>query len=511
MIHLMLLPVLIPLLASAVCMLFRGNLAIQRIISGIVAVALPLIGLWLTMYVRENGAVAVQLGQWPGAFGIVFTVDLFSALMIFLSGVVQLGSWLFLVCGSMKREHEGFLVHPLFLLLVCGVNWAFSTSDLFNMFVSFEIILLATFALQAYGNESSQIRETVKFVVLNFIASLMFLASAGFAYGLYGTLNMAELAVKIAESGMPPQAVVLGMMFLIVFGMKAAIFPLFFWLPDAYPKAPRGIIGYFSGILTKVGVYCLYRVFTIMFPDPTAMENWFQPLLLAIGGITMVVGVLGALSQDTIRRILCFHIVSQIGYMIFGLGIFTPLGVAAGMFALIHNGVVKSSLFLIGDAVEMNEGTQKLKKLGGLMTVYPSLALLFVLAAFSLAGIPPLSGFYGKMGLAMEGMIQGHFITVTLSLVTSVLTLSCMVKIWRYTFWGERKKDGATAPVHLPSIRAASGLVIASILVAIFSGWVMNLCFEASTLMFERTDYISAVLGDRGVVALETAIAEASR
>lgn len=511
MIHLILLPVLIPLMASAVCMLFRGQLAIQRVVSGIVAVAMPLIGLFLVLAIRESGAVAVRLGNWPGAFGVVFTIDLFSALMIFLSGIVHLGSWLFLVCGSLKRDHEGFLVHPLFLLLVSGVNWAFSTSDIFNLFVSFEIILLASFALQAYGNESSQIRETVKFVVLNFIASVMFLASAAFAYGLYGTLNMAELAVKIAESNFPAESAILGMMFLIVFGMKAAIFPLFFWLPDAYPKAPRGIVGYFSGILTKVGVYCLYRVFTIMFRDPVAMEQWFQPLLLAIGGVTMVVGVLGALSQDTIRRILCFHIVSQIGYMIFGLGIFTPLGVAAGMFALIHNGVVKSSLFLIGDAVEMNEGTQKLKKLGGLMTVYPTLALLFILAAFSLAGIPPLSGFYGKMGLVVEGISQGHFTTVTLSLVTSVLTLSCMVKIWRYTFWGDRQEGAPTAVVNMPSIRAASGLVIASILVAIFSGWVMTLCLEASTLMFDRADYITAILGERGFTALEVALAEAGQ
>lgn len=511
MIHLLLVPILLPLFSAIVTLLCRRSLTAQRIISGATAVALPFVGFWLTVVIREQGAMAVRLGNWPDAFGIVFVIDLFSALMIFLSGVVYLGSWLFLVAGSMKRDFEKFMVHPLFLLLVCGVNWAFSTGDLFNLFVSFEIILLASYVLQGYGNDGPQIRETVKFVVLNIVASTMFLAAAGFTYGLYGTLNMAELGVRIAQSGFPAESLVLGTLFLLVFGLKAAIFPLFFWLPDAYPKAPRGVVGYFSGILTKVGVYCLYRVFTVMFRDPVAMEQWFQPLILAIGGVTMIVGVLGALSQGTIRRILCFHIISQIGYMIFGLGIFTAVGLAAGMFALIHNGVVKSSLFLIGDAVEMNEGSQELKKLGGLSTVYPALAMMFLLSAFSLAGIPPLSGFYGKFGLVMEGIKEGHNLTVALSLVTSVLTLSCMVKIWRYAFWGERRKNAATAPSHLPSIRAAAGLVTAALVVAAASGWVMALCVEAATAMLDRTEYVGAVLGERGVAALQAAMEEVTR
>jgi multicomponent Na+:H+ antiporter subunit D len=455
--------------------------------------------------VRGDGVQALRVGNWPGPFGIVFVLDTFSALMLTFASVTMVATWWFVCSGVFSRQVEGFLLHPMFLMLGVGVNWAFSTGDLFNLFVSFEIMLLATYVLQGYGNERTQVRETFKFAVLNIVASTLFLATAGLTYGVFGSLNMAELALRIQQAGNPPITTVIGTLMLLVFGMKAALFPLFFWLPDAYPKAPRGILAYFAGVLTKVGIYCLYRVFTLLFREESAMVDWFQPLMLAIAGLTMVIGVLGALSQYTFRRLLSFHIISQIGYMLFGLALFTPLALAAGAFFIVHQILVKASLFLVGDAVEVNEGTDELKKVTGLIHTYPGLALLFVLAAFSLAGIPPLSGFYGKYGLVAAGFQQEQWFYVAVSLGTSLFTLSSMVKIWRYSFWGEKPAVVVERPRNNGVIYATGLLVAASVVMAITSAWWMDACLQAGEQLYDRTEYIQAVLGERGVQALELA------
>lgn len=504
--NILLLPILGPILAGLVCVLCKDSLRVQRLLSGVVSLGMPVLGLYLLLLVREHGVLVLRLGSWPDYFGIVLALDQLGAIMILFAGCTQAATWGFFAAGGMAEKNERFLLHPLFLLLCGGVNWAFTTGDLFNLFVSFEIILLASYVLIAHGNGKAQIREAVKFVVLNIIASTFFLATVGFAYGLFGTLNMADLAVRVAQAGSPPAATVLGTMFLIVFGIKAAVFPLFFWLPDAYPKAPPGVVAYFSGILTKVGVYCLYRIFPLVFPDPEAFLNWFQPVLLIIAGTTMFVGVMGAYSQMTFKRILSFHIISQIGYMIFGLGIFTTFGLAFGIFYIFHNMVVKSSLLMVADCVQVNEGTEELKKVGGLLHAYPGLAIVFLFAALSLAGVPPLSGFYGKFGFIMEGFREGHFVTVTVAIVTGLFTLASMVKIWRYAFWGEAAPRRIAAPVNVGIIAATAGLVLVSIVIAVASGWLMVVVVDAAEELLLREPYIQAVMGDRGVEALRAAL-----
>lgn len=499
------LPVLIPFIAAIACMFVRSSLRANRVISGISMVAMPLLAAWLLARVHAGGPMVLRAGNWPDGYGIVLVLDLFSALMILFTSVTQLACWAYIVAGGLSEKQETFLIHPLFLILGAGVNWAFITGDLFNLFVSFEIILLASYVLISHGNGQAQVRESYKYVVLNIIASTLFLVTAGYAYGSFGALNLAELAVRISEAGYPPQAFVLGTLMLITFGMKAAMFPLFFWLPDAYPKAPAAIVAYFSGVLTKVGIYCLYRMFPLLFPGAALME-WFQPILLAIGGLTMIVGVLCALSQMTMRRILTFHIVSQIGYMIFGLAIFTPVALAFGMFMVLHNILVKSSLLMVADCVKHNEGSDDLKKVKGLMNAYPVLAVIFLFAALSLAGIPPLSGFYGKFGLVLEGIEQRHFFVVAVSVVTGLFTLSSMIKIWRYGFWGAHPGDD-DEPVRKTNnaiIAATGGLVFASVVVAALSGPIGALSLRAGQELLSRDAYVGAVLGERGVEALHT-------
>lgn len=504
--NLQLLPILMPLIGAILCLLGRRSVPFQRWISGVVSISLPIFAFYLLLRVRADGVMALRLGNWPDAFGIVLTLDLFSALMIFIAAATQAMTWWFLVAGGAEKTAEQHLLYPIFLVLATGVNWAFSTGDLFNLFVGFEIVLLSSYILLSHGNQGPQIREAFKYVVLNIIASALFLAAAGYAYGVFGSLNMADLALRIARAGFPPEATILGTVLLVVFGIKAAVFPLYFWLPESYPKAPPGILAYFSGVLTKVGVYCLYRVFTLLFRDPAAMAEWFQPLILAIAGFTMLVGVLSALSQWTMRRILSTHIISQIGYMIFGLGLFTPLGIAAGIFYIAHQIVVKASLFLVADSVLLNEGSEELKKVGGVAAVYPGLALCFLFAALSLAGLPPLSGFYGKYSLVVEGVGEGHYLYVFVALLTSLFTLASMVKIWSYVFWRSRE---AGAPTHSKKpgvLLATGGLVSVSILIAIFSGWMMGVSIEAADQLLSREAYVQAVLGDEGVELLNAAM-----
>jgi len=465
----------------------------QRVLSGAATHVMLGLVLYLGWVVRDGGVAVLRVGGWPGTYGIVLALDLFGAIMLILSALVQTATWWHTVGGGMPPATESRYFHPVFLLLTAGVNWAFVTGDLFNLFVSFEIILMASYVLLVKLGHPAALREGVKFVVLNMLAGALFLTAAGIVYGLYGTLNYADLSLKVASTHQPALAVAVGTLLLVVFAIKAGLFPFFFWLPDAYPQAPPAVAPYFSGILTKVGVFCLYRSHTLIFR--TGVEEWFQPLLLAIGAATMIIGVLGALSRASFRGILSFHIISQIGYMIFALSLFTQAGLAAGIVFTVHNVLAKSSLVMIASCVVLQFGTDSLARLGGLLGRAPVLAGLFLFAAFSLAGLPPLSGFYGKYLLVVEGISRGHYVVVFVSLLTSLLTLTSMVKIWNYAFLGG---NGAEVPSHSPrpvAVAAAGGLVMLVAAVMVLSGPLMRVADTASATLLTPARYIEAVRG----------------
>ncbi len=499
--NIIILPILFPLVAAALCLFARYSLPVQRIVSGIATHTVLGLVLFLAAGLRDGGVMTLRVGGWPGTYGIVLVLDLLSAIMLVLSALVQTATWWFCILGGMEKETELRYFHPVFLLLTAGVNWAFVTGDLFNLFVSFELILIASYVLLIKSGSPATLREGSKFVVLNVIAGVLFLTGAGLVYGLYGTLNLADLAVKLGRSQHQEMVVVIGTLFLVVFGIKAGLFPLFFWLPDAYPRAPAAVLPYFSGILTKVGVYCLYRCHTLVFR--AGVDEWFQPLILAIGGATMIVGVLGALSRNSFREILSFHIVSQIGYMIFGLGLFTQNGLTGGIFYIMHHIVVKSSLFMIAACVILQTGTDRLEDLGGLMAKSPFLAGLFLFAAFSLAGLPPLSGFYGKYVLVLEGIERDQLFYVVLSVITSLLTLASMVKIWMYAFMGGDENARKAALPRPGAAWATFGLVSLAAVVLIFSGPLMNIAETAAASLMDPSIYIDAVHGP-----VETDVAE---
>jgi multicomponent Na+:H+ antiporter subunit D len=499
------LPVLLPMLAAAVALMLRGSPGAQRIAAGLGAHATLAAALAQLLAVAGGGTRTLRIGGFPDTFGIVFVADLFAALMLAAASATHVCAWWFLVAGSVKADHERAFFHPLFLLIAAGVNWAFSTGDLFNLFVSFEIFLIASYALLVHGNTAGQVREGSKFLVLNLVGSTVFLAAAALCYGVFGSLNLADLAIRIRETEHRGAALAIGTLLLGVFAGKAAAFPLFFWLPDAYPKAPGAALAYFGGVLSKVGVYCLYRTITLLF---AAEAQWFQPLLLGIAAFSMTVGVLGAFSRWTMRHILGFHIVSQIGYMIFGLAMMDGKSYAAGAFFTVHQMPVKAALFLCAACMIALEGSDHVKKVHGAAARHPALAACFLLAALSLAGIPPLSGFFGKFGLVLEGFRTGHAWVTAASIATSLVTMYSMMKIWTNIFWGEAATaTDAPSPHGRTLVAATAAMVAVTLLVAVFAGPIMALCGRAGAELANPSAYVESVLGPRGAAAL----AEASR
>ncbi len=332
-------------------------------------------------------------------------------------------------------------------------------------------------------------------MVISLLASTLFITAVGVLYAATGTVNLAELGVALQEVS-PALRSTLGLVLLVVFGIKAAIFPLFSWLPDSYPTAPSPVTAVFAGLLTKVGVYAIIRTQTLLFPT----NGQVSMVLLVLAGLTMTIGVLGAIAQDDVKRILSFHIISQIGYMIFGVGLFTLAGLAGAVLYIVHHIIVKTTLFLVAGIVEHHAGTAQLRRLGGLMHVAPVYAVLFLLPALSLAGIPPLSGFAAKLSLLQAGVAVDQWAIVAVSLAVSLLTLFSMTKIWNGVFWGQPDEpapadDDDRAQVSPLMVGSTGVLVVASLVVAVSAGPLFEISERAAGVLLERDAYVEAVVG----------------
>ena len=433
-------PIILPFAAAALSLLGRRRPILQSGLGMAAAAVHILIGGWLLCRVHHDGIQVLHVGSWPAPFGIALVADHLSALMVLATGVVYGTGVVYSRAEATEDDLErGY--YPLLHILVGGISGAFLTGDLFNLYVWFEVMLMASFALLVLGRSRLQLDGGVKYVVINLFSTLLFLTGLGLIYAMTGTLNMAHLYVKLRQ--VPDQGLVaaVSVVFLVAFGIKSGLFPLFFWLPASYHTPPVAVSAIFSGLLTKVGVYALIRVFTLLFPFA---GNGIQGMVLAAAALTMVAGVLGAAAHNEMRRILSFHIISQVGYMVLGLGLFTPLALAGTVFYLLHHIVVKANLFLISGLAWQWGGSFELKRLGGLYQSRGLVALLFFIPAFSLAGFPPLSGFWAKMILIRASLDAGHFAAAGIAAAVGLLTVYSMTKIWNEAFWKPRP-DTATS------------------------------------------------------------------
>lgn len=488
--HLIIFPLLLPLATALLHLLiFRHRPRAQRVTQ--ILSLLLLVGgeLWLMGILRSGDVLCYRLGSWSPPFGIALAADLLTGIMLLLASVTALSAALFgLWEADPKRER--YFLYPLLQFLLMGINGAFLTADLFNMFVWYEVMLISSYALLTLGSEPRQLRVGVPYVALSLLASALFLAGTGILYGVTGTLNLADLSVQMETLNDQSlrMAHVAGAILLCSFGMKAAIFPLFFWLPDGYLAPPVSVATLFAGIMTKVGVYSILRVFTLVFDG----AGFAADLILPLAAITMLVGVLGAVCQTHFRRLLSFHIISQVGYMVMGIGLFSPLGIAGAILYIIHHIMVKAGLFLISGYCERMTGREDISEMGGLLNRFPVLATLFFIAGSSLAGLPPLSGFFAKFVVLRAGLEAQAWWAVTASLVASLLTLFSMMKVWQMVFWGKEVNTLQQQPraLYLPLFL----LVSFSLTLAAATGPLFVMAQTAAEQLLEPRRYLSVVL-----------------
>ena len=502
---LVLFPVLLPMLAAAISvMLWRSPLA-QRVIGVVGTTALLAASIWLLIATRQEGILTMEMSGFSAPFGIVLVSDLLSAMMVLMVGIMGFTVVLYSLATA-GEDYERFGYYPLMHLLHAGVAGAFLTGDIFNLYVWFEVMLVASFALLILGGKRPQMEGAVKYVTINLVSSMILLTAIGLTYGLVGSLNMAHIAQTFQEVD-SPMVTVVAMMYMIAFGIKAGSFPLFFWLPASYHTPPVAVSALFAGLLTKVGAYALFRVFTLIF---TQDVEFTHNILLWAGAITMITGVLGAAAQFEFRRILSIHIISQIGYMLMALGLLASpdipeeaahLAIAGGIFYIIHNIIVKTNLFLVSGVVYRILGSYKLKELGGIYRHQPFLALLFFIPALSLAGLPPLSGFFAKLAVIRAGLEAYQWVVVAFAIITGALTLYSMVKIWMYAFWSPLAEDhprkhklkepfDATTWVMCTPIIL---LVICTLVLGIYSEPFFELTLASAAELLDPSQYIEAV------------------
>lgn len=487
--QLVFLPILVPLATGIILLFLYRNVPWQRLLS--FASTLLVFGLsaYLLYTVWTEGIVVYRFGDWLAPFGIVLVADTLSGVFLLATMSVALATVVFSF-STIDAQRERFFYYPLIQFLLVGVNGSLLTGDLFNLFVLFEIMLIASYALLSLGGTKEQLEATLKYISINLFSSTFLLINTGLLYGLVGTLNMAHLSARIQEAPDKGVLTVLAVMFTVVFSIKSAVFLFHFWLPGAYTVIPAPAATLFS-VLTKVGIYAMLRVLTVVFAFESPV---LQNVLLALGALSMLLGVLGAAAQNNIRSILTWHIVSQIGYMVMGIGIYTTLSIAGTIYFTIHNVIVKSSLFFFAGVVERITGTGELKRLGGLAGPYSALGFLFMFAGLSLAGFPPLSGFFGKLVLIQAGLEEGRFVVVGVALVVSLLTLYSMMKIWQGVFWGEGAvvERPAAGVLSLP----LAYLVLLSLWLGLLAEPALQVSLRAAGELLDPSAYISAVLGE---------------
>ena len=487
-------PVLLPLLVAAAQVALGRARTAQRVLST-AALAVVLVDVCLLLaLVDADGVQVVQLGGWVAPLGISLVVDRLAALLLVTAIAVLLAVLVFAVGQGIADDAPLPVTafHPAYLVLAAGISHSFVTGDLFNLFVAFEVMLVASYVLLTISGTAPQVRSGMTYVVTSLLSSMLFLTGVALIYAATGTVGFADLSVKLDDVPDGTRTG-LGLVLLVAFGIKAAVFPLFAWLPDSYPTAPAPVTAVFAGLLTKVGVYAILRTQALLFPSDEP-----STVLLVLGTLTMVVGILGAIAQQDLKRMLSFTLVSHIGYMIFGLGLWTQAGVAGAVVYVVHHIVVQTTLFLVAALVERRVGTCGLDRMTGVARAAPLLGVLFFLPALSLAGIPPFSGFVAKLGLIQAGVEVGGFwplVAVAASLAVSLLTLYAVGGAFVRSFMGDVQlgEDEVDEPTPRGMLVPTLVAVAAVVALAPAAGALYGVGDRAATDLLDRTTYVTAV------------------
>ena len=488
------LPIVLPLVTAIALQLVTQRPRAMRLIAFAGAVAVLAAALAIFVRVERQGIQVLQVAAWPAPFGITLVADLFSALLVLTVGILGTVITAHSFSGVDPRR-EAFGYHALVHVLLMGVCGAFLTGDIFNLYVWFEVMLIASFVLMSLHRTRAQLHAAFTYVGLNLLASSFFLTALGLLYGQGGTLNLADLAQSWPERRTPALDASIAMLFVTAFGIKAGLFPLFFWLPASYHTPPAAVGALLAGLLTKVGVYAMIRVFTLLFPDPS---GGMYALVLALSLTTMVIGLLGAIGQGDFRRALSFNLVGHIGFTTVGLALWTPAALAGSILYMVHHMLVITSLFLVAGLFLRQRRTTNLAALGGLYRTQPFVAVLAMIPLFSLAGVPPLSGFIAKLAVVRGALADDHYWVAAIALTASLLTVLSMARLWNGAFWKAAPSARPVASLNTAMLVPVAALVCLSLGITVAAGPVFDLSLRAAEQLIDRTGYINAVLGGGG-------------
>lgn len=430
--NIIVLPMIIPLLTGIILVFLRYYTKTQRVLSILSSITTVVISLAILYKIQQEGILRLDFGGWLPPYGILFVADSFSMLLVVTTSIVT-GILLIYAFSSIGKQYEQMFFYPFVFFLVAGVNGSFLTGDLFNLFVCFEVMLLSSYVLITMGGRKIQLIESIKYVTINVLSSWFFLMGIAYLYGVVGTLNMAHLSVRIAEVGQGPLLTVIGLIFLIVFSLKAGLL-LYFWLPGSYSAPPTVIAALFGALLTKVGIYALFRVFTLIFyHEPVITHTTIGVMAI----LTMIGGSVGAIAYNDIRKIVSYNVVIAVGFILAGLAISSEVAFQGAIYYLIHDMIVKALLFLLAGTMIYLTGKTKIEEMSGLIRNYPALGWLFFITMLSLAGIPPFSGFIGKVFIGQGAIETGSFVILIAAFLSGIFVLYSLLRIFLNCFWGE--------------------------------------------------------------------------
>ena len=516
------LPIIIPAMAAALALIFGRIPNAQRQIVFFSLLITAVVNALLILIADFEGIQTLQIGGWDAPVGITLVADRLSAVMLFTSSVVLFSVIWYAISQGVRdgtKDEPVAVFLPTYMLLTMGVNISFLAGDLFNLYVGFEVFLVASYVLLTLGASAGRVRAGVGYVMVSMASSMIFLLALGYVYSSVGTMNMAQIGQRMQDIPEGTRTAIFATL-LVAFGIKAAVVPLDAWLPDSYPTAPSLVTAVFAGLLTKVGVYAIIRARTSVFT-----AGGLDTVLMWVALATMLVGILGAIAQSDIKRLLSFTLVSHIGYMIFGVSLGTAQGLSGAIFYAVHHILVQTALFLVVGLVERQAGTSSLRRLGSLMYSAPLIGILYFIPAINLGGIPPFSGFLGKVILLQAGANEGSWMAWVLivgAVVTSLLTLYVMMLVWAKGF----QRDRADAPegnvalarpaplsditdevefssrqdvgrVPFGMIASTTLLVAASTSITFLVGPISGITSRAAESAQDTSIYQYAVLGDR--------------
>lgn len=492
--------ILVPMVTAVLSFITTSNTNARGFISVAGSMILLALASVLLYHVSNDGPMSNQMGGWQAPMGITLIADMLSAMLIVVTAIVALCVNIYAI-GDISKDRIAGGFFTFMNMLIAGVVGAFLTGDLFNLYVWFEVMLISSFALLVLGGNKVQLDGAVKYVAINLISTVLLLTAIGLLYGLTGTLNMADLSLRVPLVENQALIAVVAVLFLIAFGIKAAVFPLYFWLPASYHTLPISVTAVFAALMTKVGIYALMRTFTLIFPgDHPAIDL----TLLCLGLITMVLGVFGAMTHSDIRRILAFHVIGSIGFMLVGLGLGSTVAMGAAIFYMMHGILIKALLFMIAGIVGRLGGSFELSKLGGLYQERPGFSILFLLAALSLIGIPPLSGFWAKLLIIDAGLHHDAATVIAFVVLVSLLTFIPLIRIWSEAFWKSKPLDmpatSTTKPVNLPDAYAwipVLGLSAIMLLIGLLPAKIIDMSDTAAQSLMTRSAYLDTVLPSR--------------